>query len=197
MWGYLELDGTLSFNTLTGEFRGNTYVYFNNSGQLVKFTQPKLKLGGMMTGDRTLNWEGEFEFKDQKSGLYGAIRIGDDKNKWAVKKKKMRKDDFVGKIWEFNYAESKQGRALATVTGSWMKKFVALGDKKEKIWQIDRDLPIRHIPVDIPLPSDWRFREDLIWLSKKNLDYASHWKGRIEARQRADRGLRTEHLKKK
>lgn len=197
MWGYIELDGTLSFNTLTGEIRGSTFVYFNKGGQIIKFTQPKFKLGGMMTGDRTLNYEGEFEFRDQKNSLYGAIRIGDDKNKWAIKKKKIKKDDLVGKIWSFNYETGKQGSPLVTVYGSWLKKFTAFDDKKDKLWRIDRDLPIRHIPVDHAIPSDWRYREDLIWLSRKNLEYASTWKGRIEAKQRVDRQLRDGHNKKK
>ena len=74
----------------------------------------------MLWGSRTLNWEGEFDFKDQTNGFYGAIRLGDDKKKWGVRKRKMTNDSIIGKIWKFNYANKKQGEALATIEGSWL-----------------------------------------------------------------------------
>lgn len=36
------------------------------------------------------------------------------------------------------------------------------------------------IPVPNPLPSDPRFRDDLIWLSRENESYAQTWKTRLE-----------------
>lgn len=33
------------------------------------------------------------------------------------------------------------------------------------IWDITRDVPEMVVPIENPLPSDWRFREDLIWLA--------------------------------
>lgn len=41
-----------------------------------------------------------------------------------------------------------------------------------------------------PLPSDCRFREDLIWLYKKNEDHSQTWKVKLEEQQRHDRALR-------
>lgn len=192
LYGYYELDGSLSWNELTGEFRGFTYVQF--PGQLIKFTQPKFMIGGFTFGDRTLNWQGEIEFWDHQNGLSAAIRIGDDKNKWSIKKKDIKRDSFFGKIWKFDTGTNKKGEALVSVYGSWLKKFVAVDIKgKEKIWVINREVPKRHIPSDFPIPSDWRYREDLIWLFRKNQELASSWKLRVENRQRLDRGLRGKH----
>ena len=55
----------------------------------------------------------------------------------------------------YDNATKKKGAVLASVYGSWLKKFVCvMGDKKEKLCVIDRELPDRHIAVDLPLPSD-------------------------------------------
>jgi len=192
MWGYYLLEGKFNwnFNTLRGEFGGTTYVYFTESQQLISYTQPKFSLGGVLSGDRTLNWEGEFEFKDNLNNFYGSIRIGDDKHKW-LKKKNMQRDDFVGKIWEYNYSIKKQVKELAAVEGSWLRDFKVFQNNSEQtLWKLDESTPQRHLPVDNPLPSDWRYREDLIWLYKGNLNYAANWKHKLELRQRQERELR-------
>ena len=188
VYGYYELDGRLSLNELTGEFRGFTHVQFPN--QRISFTQPQFVLGGTMFGDRTLNWIGEVDFKDHHNGLSASIRLGDDKHKWGIKKTSMKKDNFIGKVWRTEQ-NGKRGEALSTVYGSWLKKFkYVYGEKKEKLWVIDVNLPVRHVPTDFPIPSDWRYREDLIWLYKKNLEFAAGWKLKVETKQRKDRELR-------
>ena len=50
-----------------------------------------------------------------------------------------------------------------------------------KYWDIDEDYPERYKPaLDYVLPSDWRYREDLIWLKYGYMKIAHHWKVRIE-----------------
>lgn len=51
---------------------------------------------------------------------------------------------------------------------------------------------LRHVPVDHPLPSDCRYREDIVWLKKKNMKQAELWKLKLEEIQRFDRKMRTE-----
>lgn len=41
-------------------------------------------------------------------------------------------------------------------------------------------MPLRPIGIPNPLPSDPRFREDLIWLKREKEDYAQTWKTRLE-----------------
>jgi len=47
------------------------------------------------------------------------------------------------------------------------------------------------------LPSDWRYREDLIWLKYGYMRIASQWKIRLEVQQRADRSQRKAKSKKR
>lgn len=47
------------------------------------------------------------------------------------------------------------------------------------------------------LPSDWRFREDLIWLYYREELIAHQWKLRLEVQQRKDRAGRQNAAKKR
>ena len=47
-----------------------------------------------------------------------------------------------------------------------------------------------------PLPSDWRYREDLLWLLYGDIKMADSWKDFIEATQRVDRKARSKFAKK-
>lgn len=47
------------------------------------------------------------------------------------------------------------------------------------------------------LPSDWRYREDLIWLKYKYLKIAHAWKVRMEEQQRFDRKQRQMVIERK
>jgi len=66
---------------------------------------------------------------------------------------------------------------LAEVSGSWVEKLI-IGN--EEIWNINRDKPVWHLPVKTPLPSDSRYREDLVWLKHGNSSYAEEWKVKLE-----------------
>ena len=61
-------------------------------------------------------------------------------------------------------------------------------------------------PIKSTIPSDCRYREDLIWLKRSLLcseynklyeEYAQRWKVALEIQQRHDRGLREAGKKKK
>ena len=69
----------------------------------------------------------------------------------------------------------------------------------KKYWDIHNDIPIRQIPNTdrSVLSSDWRFREDLLWLSFKEVLIAHQWKVRIEVQQRHDRKNRNDAIKKR
>jgi hypothetical protein len=47
------------------------------------------------------------------------------------------------------------------------------------------------------LPSDWRFREDLIWLYYREELIAHQWKLRLEVEERKDRAGRQNAVKKR
>ena len=60
-------------------------------------------------------------------------------------------------------------------------------------------IPERQLPFvsESVLPSDWRFREDLIWLKYNEMLIAHQWKLRLEVQQRKDRAGRQAAAKKR
>lgn len=93
-------------------------------------------------------------------------------------------------------------KQLAVLEGSWLNELKING---EYYWIVDRDLPVRQVPLcakdqmDVVLPSDWRYREDLLWLKYGFMAIAAKWKLRLEVQQRKDRKHRqdVEKLRKK
>jgi hypothetical protein len=191
IFGFTELEGAIKFNSLLGSFKGPTTVKFHD-GQSVIFHQPKFRLEGMLWGDRTLAWEGEFKFEDPKNNWVAILHIGADPRGYNPLKLKVKKDTILGKVYvpEGNRLD-KIRTELATLHGSWVKELIVVKSGVErKLWEMDREMPVRHLPAADSLPSDWRYREDLIWLSRDNTDIAQKWKTTLETRQRDDRELR-------
>jgi hypothetical protein len=79
-------------------------------------------------------------------------------------------------------------KPVCEISGSWLHNIII--DNK-KYWDIDEDYPDRQKPcIDNVLPSDWRYREDLIWVKYSYKKIAHKWKVRMEEQQRHERRLR-------
>lgn len=68
-----------------------------------------------------------------------------------------------------------------------------------QIWNIETFIPSRQqnkLGPDV-LNSDWRYREDLIWLKYDKMQIAAGWKQRLEVQQRRDRKNRQDFEKKR
>ena len=79
-------------------------------------------------------------------------------------------------------------KPICEIKGSWLFNLRIDG---KVYWDINTDIPFRQIPVlENVLPSDWRYRDDLIWLKYGNQKVAGLWKLRMEEQQRHDRRLR-------
>lgn len=79
---------------------------------------------------------------------------------------------------------------ICGVEGSWLSHLDIDG---KRYWDInDPDmLPYRQIPdKEDVLPSDSRYREDMIWLHRRYMSIAHNWKVRMEEQQRHDRRCR-------
>ena len=81
---------------------------------------------------------------------------------------------------------------IARISGSWMDKIEING---VTYWHHDKVKPVKIKLPPNPLPSDSRYREDLIWLRKNNTDYADSWKDGLEIRQREDQKCREKYKK--
>ena len=87
-------------------------------------------------------------------------------------------------------------KEIARVKGRFLS-FCEIDNKK--YFDVTTDIPVRQIfnTDNYTLSSDWRFREDLLWLSFDEVLIAHQWKVRIEVQQRHDRKNRADAEKKR
>lgn len=174
--GHLELIGKFKKNSLIGGYKGKVQVTFANN-QVISFTYPQFRAGGMIFGSRTVNWSHDMTFEDSTNGITATIVFGPKKKGGWFKKAVGKNDDFSGEILV-------KGRKVCEIEGNWLE---GLSFDGARAWDANVHLPVFHKFVSHPLPSDWRYREDLIWLAKGNSEYAQKWKHKIENKQREDR----------
>jgi hypothetical protein len=72
---------------------------------------------------------------------------------------------------------------LADISGSWIENVVI--DSVE-YWDFRKFRPLKLVYTHKPLPSDWRFREDLIYNIRSMFDYGDDWKDTMILRLSAD-----------
>ncbi|CDW89898.1 UNKNOWN [Stylonychia lemnae] len=191
--GFYEFKAKISGNTLVMKNDGPNNISFSD-GQKITYHFPTIKLGGMLFGDRVLNIDGQMTFEDRRNGLKAVIIF-----------QHKRYDKFVGKIYDYDPEQNLQKkepsklseikdikREICQINGSILESLLI--DNKE-YWNIDQMEPMKAFPVPNPLPSDARYREDLIWLKKENENYAQTWKTRLEIQQRHERKLRQDAQK--
>lgn len=116
------------------------------------------------------------------------------KSLFVKKKAGSRSDDLKGDVI------GADDKVLGIIEGSWLQS-ITFKDKstgkKQLLWDYeDRKNDVKAKPIDNPLPSDSRYREDIIWLAKENLQEAANWKDRLERKQRYEAKLRKEGPKK-
>ena len=84
-------------------------------------------------------------------------------------------------IKDLSKLEKDISEEVAKIEGSWLRQLKIDG---KVYWDIDEFKPLRQIPMtsknQFIVPSDWRFREDLIWLKYDNIPIAHNWKVRME-----------------
>lgn len=68
-------------------------------------------------------------------------------------------------------------RVICTLSGSWLENLII---DDEEFWNIETMEPFKVLPLPNVLPTDPRYREDLIWLKKGNETFAQTWKTRLE-----------------
>jgi len=196
----------------------NTCEFKN--GEKILFYWPFSRLTGLLFGERTCKWTGVMKFIDPKNKIKAIIKMDDGEKKGVFSKS--RSDVFNGSIYEYTepvisvkdkekekekkkkvnakdqQKEDKEmkdcKKELAKITGSWIEKLEIDG---KDIWNINRDYPTRAQPVKNPLPSDCRYREDLLWVKHGSLPNAEEWKVALEIRQRLEKKLRQDYEKDK
>lgn len=208
MYGAVEFKANIknAGNILDIFFEGATHVEFPD-GHVIEFHYPTTKVSGLMWGDRTVNIEGTGILIDHKYDQRGIIVFNpkvprfdntDEPTSFEgliyKSKSKVRQKKKIESLSDVTDIESE----ICELYGNTLKE-VIIDD--EQYWDINDHKPYRFFPNPTVLPSDSRFREDLIWLVYENHEYSQEWKSKLEVQQRYDKKLRlaceTKRKKKK
>ena len=230
MYGYFDLSlETKNFgNRITCFTKGLNTLDFFKSNEKIFFSIPSSQIvNAIAKDDRSAHYVGVMIFFDIKNKLRAFVQFAKDCNHIADIKGYIFKYEFEPD-YKFNFDKEyemfykidtnnlnknnnifKSNDIVSTISGSWLGK---LYFDNNKYWDIDEDIPTYIKPVYNCLPSDSRFREDLIWLyrsfykaknEEERLYYeklAQNWKLMIEKVQREERTLKAkvnEELAKK
>lgn len=214
MYGYFEYTGKLGKNSFTSMLAGPTTVEFAD-GQKISFSGMHFRLGGTIMGQRTLEPANSLNFEDAKNGIKAIVKFGTfKKSGYWNKTISGGKDCLEGVLYKtkgpyvptiFNKGTKVMDRIdkipdmhkkICDIEGSVLEQ-ITIG--KQSFWDKDSYRPWRQqnmLGKEV-LKSDWRYREDLIWLKYEQMQLAASWKLRLEVQQRRDRKNRQDVEKKR
>ena len=220
MYGYFDLSlETHNFgNRITCYTKGiNTIDFFKINEKICLSIPSSQIVNAIAKDDRSAHYLGVMIFYDIKNNLRAFVQFAKDTkhiseikgyifNYQFPQNYKFNFDkeyDMFNKIDVNNLQKNNniftQNDIISTISGSWLHQLYFDGIK---YWDIDEDIPTYIKPVYNCLPSDSRFREDLIWLyrsffkaknEEERLYYeklAQNWKLMIEKLQREERTLK-------
>jgi len=194
-WGHLMWGGSCRANTVKGTQKGACNIDFPD-GTRITYTLPDILIKGLMWGDRIMELSGNMTFTDEKNNLEceiifnpGALGL----IKSIFSKAKDSADSFKGNIIRIQPNVSSGGKkkssseVICAVEGSWLSHIDIDG---KRLWDITM-VPDGVCPHPSPLPSDSRFRSDLVALRAGDVEKAKECKNVLEERQRYEKKLRT------
>lgn len=192
IYGKFETRPKLKTNEITIAFKGVLTVEMK--GEKIFAEMAHLVNSGLIYGERKLKLKDAFYFYYPDAGLKAYIKIGpgpkdkkhDNLTGGIYNQKDLINFDFksLGEyIFESLDAKKLPTNTLSSITGSWLSNI--LFDDKE-YWNQKQSCFKLQVKNDT-LPSDWRFREDLLWMLYDDFKMADAWKLKLEEMQRADR----------
>jgi hypothetical protein len=213
-----KLNGYFDFSTKNESFGSKLYVYqkgpltveFPKYKSKIAYNMPVVKLTNCKKEvDRAAYWVDTMVFVDVENKLKAVIKFANN-NKYI--------HGIEGYICEYNFPNNykydidkeitiankekiNKLKILSTIKGSWLDS-IKFDDVE--YWNINKDKPEWIRPMTHVLPSDGRFREDIIWLfnafeaegnnseEERKLfeSYSQTWKVMLEQIQRAEREIR-------
>ena len=211
VYGSLTINGEIHATYINAFNEGWGTVEFKD-GHKVKFCLPNLYVWGLVMGSRGCQYSACAVAMDETNKVKGVIKYSADAKSGITSIfSKPRTDVVRGAIYK--YDQQKHDAVVAKHKDKWFPMLNDLANMPDSIkvinklegtwlreirvdgqllWSINNDLQYfqQHFYVDNPLPSDCRFREDLIWLYRKNEENAQTWKVKLEEQQRHERALR-------
>lgn len=201
MSGSYKYKMDFSANSFKCKQSGPVTIRFSDGGEIV-FKMPTVKMSGLVVGTRMTYLVDTMRFFDSKNGLKAVIIFdcGKSTGLFSSRKKGAKRDDFDGLLYKWKQHEPKPKKKITKITelkdietpiskisGSWLRHLL-IGD--QECWNIHSNHPCAISYIRQSLPSDWRYREDLLWLRRRDMPRADLWKVELEVQQRHDRSLR-------
>jgi hypothetical protein len=203
--GYLAFEASTGFSSISGYKKGEIRVKFADNDQtIVAHTFPKFEMKGLMKGDRTFDYLGGMKVSDYENNIHTDIIFNPDKKGWFKRmfssSQKTTHDFFEGVICDsdtFSFKDNKNTeiekvekdmeiQVYHKIDGNWTD---SLKIDEVEVWNKQyKYLTLQYI--NNPLPSDCRFRTDLIALLNLDLFKAQEQKDEGEDIQRNDKKLR-------
>eukprot|EP00195_Chlamydomonas_chlamydogama_P002345 CAMPEP_0202921140 /NCGR_PEP_ID=MMETSP1392-20130828/77235_1 /ASSEMBLY_ACC=CAM_ASM_000868 /TAXON_ID=225041 /ORGANISM="Chlamydomonas chlamydogama, Strain SAG 11-48b" /LENGTH=373 /DNA_ID=CAMNT_0049614687 /DNA_START=173 /DNA_END=1294 /DNA_ORIENTATION=- len=183
-------------NSVKGRQTGVNCVHFSKDDATITYELPGLTVKGVLWGQRSIKYGGEMKFRDVKNGLECDVQVDPQPQQGWVsswfrsKKSAGYKPDLIRGTLK------KGDTVLDTCTGNWLHflewEHGLDKGRTKRIWDI-RHTPFSVAkPVDNPLSSDARHRNDVVFLKAGDQPKAQEWKHILEETQRKDRKLRKE-----
>ncbi|TMW55893.1 hypothetical protein Poli38472_008541 [Pythium oligandrum] len=185
--GVYEFESVTSRNSIYNHQVGSVTIVFHD-GHKITYTIPQIKMSGILFGDRVVELTGTAKFVDSSRHLAGELSF--DANNGFLSK--AQADDINGHIVSTKKGANKF--PLSRIHGSWLSHLECDG---KVYWHVESEPVFEHQPVEAPLPSDSRYREDLIALKNGQADLAQQEKLRLEDLQREDHKRRESGITKR
>lgn len=183
--GYAQWKASLAANALKGERLGINTVTFHDGG-VVKFKIPYLYLRGVLTGERIVEYYGDLEIVDEANHLSATIVFNPDYV------------GYLGSFWKtaetpadhFRGPIMKNKRLICDCSGSWISELCFDGDL---FYDFSTAEVMSPSAIEGCLPSDSRYRSDVISLEIDDVAASGVHKHELETIQRNDRTLRARY----
>ena len=205
MYGYLITDASVHVNTLITSRLGEYYIKFKD-GTLFRVIMPPINLKGLSVGDRLFNFYDKGLVIDLTNNLCSYTQMNPDEIgffKSFFKSKSTFPDYFKGVIVDLkgvkidenggSHKLSKNPKIYGKFEGEWTS-FISFDNVE--YWNNSMKT-LNLFSHEFTIPSDGRFRPDLINLIKGNEEEGQKEKEILEEKQRRDRKLRAEYCKNK
>jgi len=206
LYGFGEWSAGFRANSVKGRQSGPMIAAFPD-GTKISFELPWTIISGLIFGERVMEYVEIVKFRDPKNNLALNLQFAPPAPPsngffgW-LNSKKPPSDYITGKLYQTtseNNEPKESDKVLLEVTGSWMG-CVKFGTDIHWDWTDEKNGLIKKyspVPHKDPLPSDSRYRGDLICLIKKDEKNSQDWKGKLEVKQRKEERSRKENAKNK
>ena len=202
--GKFEFLPKLKPNEVSVIFRGVITVELGDDKIFVEMGN--MHSSGLLFGDFKIKLENSFYFYYPKAKLKAFVSVGP---KGKIKKEDYLKGGIVREDKDIGFDRKALGKHifpkntikkllkedrefLSRIEGNWLER---IGFDGKEYWNT-KELSLQLNLSLNPLPSDWRFREDLLWSIYGNSKIADAWKYKLEGIQREYRKQRKNFAKK-